>query len=108
LKSVPWSRELEWRVSPDATFLQSDTPILGSIESTSGGKYLEELRMFQPGSTLTHVEIHKIWHTACRRYVEAATGRISIFAPQIVPNSVFEAIELPVLRKNSNVTLDFQ
>ena len=108
LKSVAWRRELEWSESVDSSFLTSDVPVPGSLESTPGGQHLEAQRLFHPESTLTHAQAHEVWHMAARRFAEAARGRVTIFATGVNPKSVFGAVELPALRTNPNVTLDFK
>ena len=108
LKSVAWRRELEWSESFDASFLTSDAPVPGSVESTQGGLQLEAERLFHPGSTLTHAQAHELWHIGERKCAEAALGRVTIFASGVNPKSVYAAVTLPALRANPNVTLDFK
>jgi hypothetical protein len=108
VKSVAWKRELLWQRSSGAPFLNSDQPIPGSIESTKGGEYLEQMRMFDPNSPFTHAQCHEVWHQACQRFAAAASGRVSIFEGGVIPDSVFQAVELPALRANPNVTLEFK
>lgn len=108
LKSIAWKRELEWSQNVDASFLTSDAPVPGSLESTPGGQQLEAEQLFYPDSPLTHAQAHEVWHMAARKFAEAARGRVSIFASRVDPKSVFGAIELPVLQANPNVTLDFK
>ena len=108
LKSLAWRRELEWSESGDSSFLTSDAPVPGSLESTPGGLQLEAERLFHPGSALTHAQAHEVWHMAERRFAEAARGKVTIFAGGVNPKSVFGAVQLPALRANPNVTLDFK
>jgi hypothetical protein len=108
LKSIAWTRELEWSERVDSSFLTSDAPVPGSLESTPGGLQLEARRLFHPGSTLTHAQAHEVWHMAARRFAEAARGRVTIFASGVNPRTVFGAVELPALRANPNVILDFK
>ena len=108
LKSVAWRRELEWSESVDASFLTSDRPVPGSLESTPGGQHLEAQRLFYPESTLTHAQAHAVWHLAEHRFAEAARGRVTIVANGVNPKSVFGAVALPALRANPSVTLDFK
>ncbi len=113
LKSVAWNRKLTWKEGEYSVFvsgLDSDTAVPGSLESTRGGRELEDRRMFEPGSKYTHDEAHKIWHESARMYSELAKGEVKIFTggKPILKDSVFEAIELPTLKKNPNVTLIFR
>jgi len=108
IKSVPWSRDLQWSEGPNSAFLTDDSPVSGSLESSSGGQQLEAERLFHPGSGLTHAQAHECWHLAARMFAEATRGRVTLFVNGAVPNSVFREIELPALRSNPHVTLDFR
>lgn len=113
LKSVAWNRKLTWReveYSVSISVRDRDIPIPGSLESTPGGRELEDRRMFEPGSKYTHEEAHKIWHEGARMYSELVKGEVNIFmgGKPAIKDSVFEAIELPTLKKNPNVTLVFR
>jgi hypothetical protein len=109
LKSYPWNRKLTWQECDDCTLRLGPHKVLrGSLESTSGGQALEEERLFEPGSKVTHKQAHEKWHEAARMFAEQARGIVTIFAPELIPNSVFQAIELPALKKNPHVTLVFK
>jgi hypothetical protein len=106
LKSVAWNRKLSWQECECP--LTSDTVISGSLESTPGGQVLENRRLFEPGSKITHEQAHEIWHDAARMFAEQAKGKVTIFMSEVIPNSVFQAVELPTLKKNPNVNLIFK
>ena len=108
LKSIAWARELRWMESPDSGFQKSEEPVPGSLESTRGGRQLEVQRLFHPGSKLTHAQSHEVWHTAARRFAAAARGRVTLFVDGSAPDTVFQKVELPALKANPNVTLDFR
>lgn len=108
LKSVQWHRNLRWVEAETGQLLTDQLPIPGSLESTTGGKTLELYRLFHPTSKVTHDQAHEVWHTAARRFAEATTGRVTVVADRTDPNSVFGAIELPALRSNPNVTLEWR
>lgn len=108
LRSAGWNRDLVWREVGGTRFLASDGPIAGSLESSAGGQKLELLRMFDSDGSLTHAQCHEVWHRACERFASAASGTVTIFAASVVPESVFELVELPALRANPNVTLVFK
>ena len=109
LKSVAWNRRLDWsdcecpfsKLGPDEFFR-------GSLESTEGGRALEGRHLFEPGSKLPYRQANKLWHDASRMFAEEARGKVTIFMSELIPNSVFQAIELPTLKKNPNVTLVFK
>ena len=108
LKSVTWNRVLNLEESPQSEFLTDDAPLPGSLETTLGGQKIEGDRLFHPASRMSHEQAHQVWHMLARRFAEAAQGRVTIYAGTVIPNSVFEVIELPALRANPNVTLDFK
>lgn len=108
LKSVAWNRKLEWQECECHLRLEEHKVIPGSLESTPGGQDLEERRLFEPGSKTTHAQAHKVWHEGARMFAEQAKGSVTIYASEVIPNSVFQAVELPALKKNPNVTLVFK
>ena len=108
LKSVAWNRKLSWREGDYSLILGPLTVIPGSLESTPGGKALEDQRFFEPGSKVTHERAHEMWEEGARLMAEQASGTVRIFAREVVPGSVFQAVELPALLKNPNVTLVFK
>src|SRR5260221_14646116 len=49
LKGIPWNRKLHWRVLEDHTAIwAAPAAVPGSLESTPGGKWLEDQRFFHP------------------------------------------------------------
>ncbi|HEV2614885.1 MAG TPA: hypothetical protein VGV92_09335 [Gammaproteobacteria bacterium] len=113
LKSIKWNRELVWQDSDKASCREiknnSEPIIPGSLESTPGGKSLEEKRFFHPGSDITFEQARKLWIEFDKRFSRQVRGVVTIFCDNdLVPNSVFEQVELPILKENPNVTLDFR
>jgi len=108
LKSVQWNRHLSWEESEKHSFSVHAGAIPGSLESTPGGIELESHRLFHPGAQLTTEQAHEIWEMAARKFAEAATGRVTVFASSVNRDTVFGAIELPALEANQNVTLDWR
>jgi hypothetical protein len=108
LKSVAWKRKLDWMECECPLPLGQHQVIPGTLESTPGGRALEDRRLFEPRSKLTHETAHKFWHEAARMFAEQTTGSVTIYASEVIPDSVFQAIELPALKKNPNVTLVFK
>lgn len=109
LKSVAWNRRLDW-LDCECPFskLAPGEFIRGSLESTEGGRALENRRLFEPGSKLSYKDANTLWHSAARMFAEQASGKVTIFMAEVIPDSVFQAIELPTLKKNPNVTLIFK
>ena len=110
LKSVAWNRELEWREGsgegPSPVGADLNHVIPGSLESTAGGRQLEALRFFNPGSSVPFAKARERWYEASREHVKLARGRVRIFVSEVVPNSVFQVIIMPALKENPNVELD--
>lgn len=69
---------------------------------------MEDQRLFEPGSPYTHEQAHEIWHEVVRKFVGQAKGKVTIFMSEVIPDSVFQAVELPALKENPNVTLVFK
>ena len=69
---------------------------------------MESLCLFNPGQQLTPDDARQLWHEAVRSYTEQVKGRVTIYASGVVPDSVFQDIELAMLRRLPGVTLDFK
>ena len=59
LRSVAWNRKLTWQECECPFSLGPNQVIPGSLESTAGGSELEDRRLFEPGSKVTHEQAHK-------------------------------------------------
>lgn len=111
LVSVAWNRNSTWlegkyTFSPLGPDLNDAMP--NSLEATPGGQALENMRMFEPGSKVTHRQAHKMWHEAARAVAERATGQVTVHTSEIISNSVFQAIVLPIFKKNPRVTIVYK
>ena len=111
LISVAWNRNSTWLegeyvFSPLGPNLDDAMP--NSLEATPGGQALENMRMFEPGSRVTHKQAHKMWREAARTVAERAQGQVTVHTAGVIPNSVFQAIVLPVLKKNRKVTIIYE
>jgi hypothetical protein len=76
---------------------------LETLEMTPGGKYLDDLRLFDTGSPLTPAEAVQVWSVASRRYAEQASGIVHCFVTGARPSGVFTTVEQPALLKNKDV-----
>lgn len=106
LKAVKWNRELKWQELP--TDFDPEGAVPGSLESTKGGAEFESKNLFAPGSELTFDQARQIWIILAQRFAAGVSGKVTIFADTIVPNSVFQVVELPALRANPAATLEFR
>jgi hypothetical protein len=112
LESVPWNRKLTWEVSAKGGVTPArkpDEPVPHSLESTPVGRLLERLRLFEPGGMSSHDFSHKLWHWAARKFAATARGQVNLFIEgEPIPDSVFQAVELPALQANPHVTLNIR
>jgi hypothetical protein len=108
LKSVAWNRKLTWQECECPLSVGPHAVIRGSLESTPGGRALEDRRLFETGSRVKHEQAHDLWNEAARMFAGQASGTVTIFMSEVIPDSVFQAVELPALKKNPNVTLVFK
>jgi len=111
LKGVKWNRELLWEESGAAscsTHDPSSSTVPGSIESTPGGKFIEQLNLFGPDSPVGFSGARTLWSQAEIQYAAQASGRVTLFVSTARANSMFKLVSLPALQRNPNVTLDFR
>jgi hypothetical protein len=112
LRGVRWNRKLQWKDSPGASIVCSAADqiriVPGSLESTEGGKWMDSLCLFNPGQQLPPEDVRDLWLEAVRSYTEQVKGRVTIYESTVVPGSVFQEVELPILRRLPNITLDFK
>ena len=112
LQNIQWNRRLDWRETLGGSVTHSSADqirvVPGSLESTEGGQWMESLCLFNPGQQINPEEVREVWHEAVRTFTEQAKGRVTIYAKEVVPGSVFQNIELAMLRTLPGVTLDFK
>lgn len=112
LRAVQWNRLLQWKETPGDSASHSTAnqiPVMpGSLESTQGGQWMESLCLFNPGQKLAPEDARELWLEAVRSYTEQVKGRVTLYANSVVAGSVFQEIELPMLRQLPGVTLDFK
>ncbi|WP_224240704.1 DUF6531 domain-containing protein [Hyalangium gracile] len=80
-----------------------------TLEQTAGGRFLDSLNLFKPGSPVTPAQAAQIWDAASRRFAEGASGQVSVFstwAKRIgdYGERTWWRIEKPALQRNPNVT----
>jgi RHS repeat-associated protein len=51
-----------------------------TLEQTPGGKFLDSLNLFEPGSPVTKAEAAQIWDAASKRFAEGASGEVNVFS----------------------------
>ena len=74
-----------------------------TLEMTPGGKFLDDLKLFEQGSPLKPEQATKVWSRLSRRYAEQAAGDVFCFVSGARPKEVLITVESPQLRKNRKV-----
>ena len=74
-----------------------------TLEMTPGGKFLDDLKLFDQGSPLKPEQATRVWSRLSQRYAEQAAGDVYCFVSGARPTGVFTTIELPELKKNRKV-----
>lgn len=75
-----------------------------SLEDTTGGAFLINLRLNYPGDDPLLAVARNLWDVLSSRFVGAATGRIEVIAEGAFNDSVFRMVELEALLSNGKVT----
>jgi RHS repeat-associated protein len=74
------------------------------LEMTPGGKRLDDLRLFEPGSPLSGHDALDVFKILSGRFAGKASGTAVGFVHGMRPQSVFNTIELDALLRNPRVT----
>ena len=74
-----------------------------TLEMTQGGKYLDDLKLFEQGSPLTGDQASQVWRRLSERYAQGAVGNVYGFVKGSNPESIFNTIEYPALQLNTMV-----
>ncbi len=74
------------------------------IETTPGGNWLDNEKLFGPDSQLTPDQATQVWSTASGRYAQGASGNVTAFTEGSRPGSIYNTVEYPALVNNPNVT----
>lgn len=74
-----------------------------TLELTSGGQYLDNLKLFEDGSPLTTEEAVNVWSRLSCRYAQEASGNAYGFVKGSWEGSIFNTIEYPALQSNPNI-----
>jgi uncharacterized Zn-binding protein involved in type VI secretion len=75
-----------------------------TLEMTPGGKWMDEQKLFRPGSPLTAPQSMQVWARLSQRYAEGASGSATGFVSGASPTSIFNSVEYVTMRKNPKVT----
>lgn len=107
--SIAWNRDLVWPESDQATVsdLHAQRPVPGSLESTKGGQQLQALWLFHPDSParFSKYDSKRVWIGGAEQMCLQAAGQVPVHVSAVIPGSVFQATELPALRRNPKVRI---
>ena len=75
-----------------------------ALESTPGGKWLDDLKLFKGGEGINDDDAYKIWIRTSERYAENASGVSIEILNSPKPTSIFNMAEFPTLQLNTKIT----
>jgi len=76
-----------------------------TLETTVGGKVLDDLKLFEKDSPITPDQAIRVWSRISQRYAQQASGDVYCVVAGARPTGVFTTIEKPALESNSKVTM---
>jgi len=74
-----------------------------TLEMTPGGRYLDDLKLFEKDSPLKPEQAVRVWSRLSQRYAEQSAGDVFCFVAGARPTGVFTTVELPELKKNIKI-----
>jgi hypothetical protein len=74
-----------------------------TLEMTAGGKWLDEMGLFEASSPLSKQEAYQVWKEVSTKAVSKASGDVRAVVGQVRVDSIYNA-ELQALKNNPNVT----
>lgn len=108
LEKIAWKRDIrvaEVEVEP-VILNEGDAGIIqGTLESTPGGKKLEDSYLFDPQAPMSKEQVKEIYFMLEKRFAEAARGVVHIPKYALLKGSVLAEISVPTLKSNPNVQL---
>lgn len=75
-----------------------------TLEQTPGGRWLDDEKLFEPGSPIDDPDANVLWSRCSKKYAQQASGDARCFVTGSSPRSVFRKVELPALLANPNIT----
>ena len=74
-----------------------------TLEMTRGGRWLDDLKLFEASSPVAPGEAVQIWEKASRSLAEQASGQVRVVRGAVRPRSVYWNTERPALANNPSV-----
>jgi hypothetical protein len=109
IKEVNWNRDIEFKecdISLKCMAANENEIEEGTIESTQAAREFLRLDLFDPDKKVEREQAHELWCTLEMRFAEQVEGKVTIYASDIIENSVFNKITIPTLLKNEKVVLN--
>jgi hypothetical protein len=75
-----------------------------TLEQTGGGKYFDDMKLFEKGSPVDVDQAGKVWGRLSQRYAEDASGEATAWTHNSWSGSIWNTVEKDALQKNPNVT----
>jgi len=75
-----------------------------TLEQTPGGKYFDDMQLFEKGSPIGRDQAGQIWARLSQRYAENASGRATAWTHDSWSGSIWNTVEKPALESNPQVT----
>ncbi|MFY1831921.1 DUF6531 domain-containing protein [Myxococcus fulvus] len=60
-----------------------------TLEMTTGGRFLDGLQLFEPGSPVSRAEAAQLWDAASLRYAQEASGNVNVFSTGATRQGLF-------------------
>lgn len=110
LERANWNRDIvliEMNITPRVYSKDAAIVVEGSMESTVGGKRLEDSHLFNPGSPLSKEQVKELYITIETRFAESMEGDVEIFKNGHLKGRLMNEIIIPILEKNRKVKINY-
>lgn len=104
LERINWKRNIKLFISEiTPRILSKDDLIIseGTLESTIGGREIEEKQLFDPDSPLNSDQVHELYCKLEKRFANQVIGEVIISRNKVIAGSVFEEVSMKILMSNS-------
>lgn len=108
--NMVWNRDIrimENDFIPEVISIDESEIKEGSLESTPAGQEFLRLELFNPDCSIGKIQVHEMWCNLEKRFADNVTGKVTIYAGNVLENSVFNKISIPTLLENDKVFLNF-
>ncbi|RUT37714.1 hypothetical protein EJP82_27805 [Paenibacillus anaericanus] len=106
LERINWKRNIKIFISEISPRLLSKDDLIiteGTLESTIGGREIEEKQLFDPDSPLNSEQVHELYCKLEKKFANQVNGEVIISRNKVIPGSVFEEVSMKTLMSSSKV-----